>query len=211
MSAEIAISLDQSCDVAILLSVRDMAVSDPDAGSGYDRDAIVASITRYYQLLSRMVAIKPKDIAYAREGGRSDDEIPISKLRRLGFNDRTIDFVRHVPFSHSSDRPVFPFTTTLNYYPNLFCYPEESYKLEDPAMTEMWPLPEGRIPNGVVPLSHAIETAGLETWWMLDTNNGKFDAQPKSVFGVVRSFLVSDSTVHRRRAYSTWLVQYMAA
>jgi hypothetical protein len=148
-----------------------------DAAPSYDRDAIVASITRYYELLSKMVSIKAKHIAYAGQGGRPDSMLPLSKLRRLGFNERMIDFIRHVPFSHSSDRPVFPYTTTRNYYTNLFCYPEEDYTLEDPHRTEMWPFPEVRIPEGVVPLSRAIEAAGLETWWMLDTNNGRSECE----------------------------------
>jgi hypothetical protein len=156
-----------------------MSATPPNqaAAPSYDRDAIVASITRYYELLSKLVSIKPKDIAYARQGGRPDSMLPLSKLRRLGFNERMIDFIRYVPFSHSSYRPVFPYTTTRNYYTNLFCYPEEDYTLEDPHRTEMWPFPGERIPEGVVPLSRAIETAGLETWWMLDTNNGKSECE----------------------------------
>ncbi|EDU43512.1 predicted protein [Pyrenophora tritici-repentis Pt-1C-BFP] len=137
-----------------------MSATSPnqDAAPSYDRDAIVASIARYYELLSKMVSIKPKDIAYAGQGGRSDSMLSLSKLRLLGFNERMIDFIRHVPFSHSSDRPAFPYTTTRNYYTNLFRYPEEDYMLEDPHRTEMWPFPGA---------------AGLETWWMLDTNNGE--------------------------------------
>ena len=80
---------------------------------GYDRDAIIASITRYYELLSKMAAIKPKDIAYAPEGGRTDEDIPIEKLRRLGLNDRAVNFIRHVPVVCSVDRPVLQGTQTL--------------------------------------------------------------------------------------------------
>lgn len=144
-----------------------------DAASSYDRDAIIASITRYYELLSKMVSIKPKVIAYAEQGGRPDSVLPLEKLHRLGFNERMIDFIRHVPFSHSSDKLVFRYTTTRNYYTNLFDYPEEDYALEDSHRTGMWPFPGARIPEGVIPLSRTIEAAGLETSWMLDTNNGK--------------------------------------
>ncbi|KAF7450355.1 hypothetical protein A1F99_049710 [Pyrenophora tritici-repentis] len=132
----------------IRLIVAESAATSPnqDAAPSYDRDAIVASIARYYELLSKMVSIKPKDIAYAGQGGRSDSMLSLSKLRLLGFNERMIDFIRHVPFSHSSDRPAFPYTTTRNYYTNLFRYPEEDYMLEDPHRTEMWPFPGVRIP-----------------------------------------------------------------
>ena len=156
-----------------IMSAESATSQSASTGSSYDRDAIIASITRYYELLSKTVSIKPADIGYARKGGRSDKSIPLSKLRRLGFNDRMIDFIRHVPFCHSNDRPVFPDTTTLNYYPHLFYYPEEDYKLEDAHMTEMWPIEDSRIPQGIIPLSVPLEGSSLGTWWMLDTNNGK--------------------------------------
>jgi hypothetical protein len=38
------------------------AQMDQIPGSTYDRDAIIASMTRYYELLSKMVGIKPTDI-----------------------------------------------------------------------------------------------------------------------------------------------------
>ncbi|KAI4648728.1 uncharacterized protein J4E79_009799 [Alternaria viburni] len=153
------------------MSAETATSQSASAASSYDRDAIIASITRYYELLSKTVSIKPAEIGYARKGGRFDKSIPLSKLRRLGFNDRMIDFIRHVPFCHSNDRPVFPDTTTLNYYPHLFYYPEEDYKLEDADMTGMWPIEDSRIPEGIIPLSVPLEGSSLGTWWMLDTNN----------------------------------------
>jgi hypothetical protein len=146
----------------------------PDQGpeTNYNRDAIVASITRYYELLSKMVAIKPKQIGYAPEGGRDDQTIPIKKLRRLGFNDRMIDFIRHVPFVHSVNRPVFPGTETLIYHRDVFHYPVEEYDLEEPLMVQMWPMPDERIPEGILPLSSPLQGDPFGTWWMLDTKTG---------------------------------------
>ena len=145
---------------------------DQNPDSSYDRDAIVASITRYYELLSKMVAIKPKHIGYAPEGGRDDDTISIEKLHRLGFNTKMIDFVQHLPFVQSADRPVFLGTETLNYYRNLFSYPEEKYDLEDPMVVEMWPIPDERIPECILPLSCPLQGNPFGTWWILDTNTG---------------------------------------
>lgn len=145
---------------------------DQNPDSSYDCDAIVASITRYYELLSQMIAIRPKQIGYAPEGGRNDDTIPLEKLRRLGFNNRMVDFVRHVPFIHSADRPVFPSTETISYYRNVFSYPEGNYDLEDPMIVEMWPVPDQRIPEGFLPLSRPLQGDSFGTWWILDTNTG---------------------------------------
>jgi hypothetical protein len=148
------------------------------AGLAYDRDAIVASMTRYYTLLSKMVSIKPADVELAPKEGRHDDEIPLEALRLLGFSDRMIDFVRHAPFVGSNDRPVYYSTSTLNYYPHLFDYPEEEYQIHDPHMVEMWPLPDQRIPEGVVPLSRPLQGDDRGTWWLLDTNNGELIVGP---------------------------------
>ena len=49
------------------MSVEESTQSNQIPDTGYDRDAIIASIRRYYQLLSKMVAIKPKHIAYSQK------------------------------------------------------------------------------------------------------------------------------------------------
>ncbi|KAI4946694.1 hypothetical protein J4E91_006865 [Alternaria rosae] len=147
------------------------ASSDADANSGYDRDAIVASMTRYYTVLSKMVSIDLDDIALPHNGRRPDSKIPLAKLRRLGFNDRMIDFVRHVPFVLNGLVPVFPDTDVLIYYHSHFDrYPEEDYQRDDPIMVNMWPRDE-KMTEGVLPLSRQLHSAQYGTWWMLDTNN----------------------------------------
>ncbi|KAF2750427.1 hypothetical protein M011DRAFT_242720 [Sporormia fimetaria CBS 119925] len=145
--------------------------------SVYDRDAIVASITRYYQLLSKMVSIRPEDIKYAPEGGWSDKIIPVKKLRRLGFNDRAVDFVRFLPQVRVG-KPVYIGTEAIVYHRRSydFHYPEESYELDDPLMVGMWMEPEGRIPEGVVPLSKKHREEVYHTWWLLETENGQLTA-----------------------------------
>lgn len=142
-----------------------------NTGPTYDRDAIVGSIKRYYELLSKMVSIRPEHIAYSPEGGWGDDIIPLENLRRLGFNDTTIDLVRHLPYV-TSRRPIFPSTQTINYFRNILCGPEENYQLEDPNLVGLWPLPEGRIPQGIVPLSQPLGGDRLGMWGLLDTNTG---------------------------------------
>ncbi|KAL3292969.1 Alpha beta hydrolase fold protein [Colletotrichum asianum] len=131
--------------------------------SAYDRHNIVGSIKRYYELLSKMVSIRPEHIAYPAEGGWGDDVIPLEKLRRLGFNDTMIDLARHLPYV-TSRRPVFPSTQTINYFQNGFRGPDEDYQLRDPNLVGLWPLPEERIPQGIVPLSQPLGGDRLGTW-----------------------------------------------
>lgn len=158
--------------------MSDEATTSPDQGrsTAYDRDAIVSSITRYYELLSKMVAVRPKDIAYPPEGGWDDDTIPLAKLRRLGLNDRAIDLVRHLPYVFG-ERPIYLGTEPIIYHQHLFEYPEEDYKLDEPHDVEMWPLPEQRIPEGVVPLSRMFHGDPSYTWWILETDTGEFSRE----------------------------------
>jgi hypothetical protein len=162
----------------IIMSADGAPSPDLARGPTYDRDEIIASMTRYYTLLSRMVSINPTDIELAPKEGRHDDDIPLEAVRLLGFNDRMIDFIRHAPFVGSNDKPVYYSTSTLNYYRHLFNYPEEEYQLDDPHMVEMWPLPEQRIPEGIVPLSRPLQGDDRGTWWLLDTNNGESVTRP---------------------------------
>ena len=157
------------------MSTKSAPSPDIAAGPIYDRDAIVTSMTRYYTLLSKMVSINPADIELAPKEGRHDDEIPLEVLRLLGFSDRMIDFVRHAPFVGSNDRPVYYSTSTLNYCRHLFNYSEEEYLVGDSHMVEMWPLPDQRISEGIVPLSRPLQGDDRGTWWLLDTNNGVLD------------------------------------
>ena len=156
----------------------DAPLPNTTTGLIYDRDAIIASMTRYFTLLSKMVSINSTDIELAPREGRHDYDIPLEALRLLGFNDRMIDFIRHAPSVGSNHRPVYYSTSTLNYYRHLFNYPNEEYQLDDPHMVEMWPLPEQRIPEGMVPLSRPLQGDDRGTWWLLDTNNGESVVRP---------------------------------
>jgi hypothetical protein len=147
------------------------APMDQIPGSTYDRDDIIASMTRYYELLSKMVGIKPTDIDRAPKNGCKDEHIPLEQMRLLGFNDRMIDFVRHATFVSGSDRPVYYGTRTLNYYRHLFSHSDEEY-LDEPYVIDMWPIPEQRIPEGIIPLSRPFHDDSDGTWWLLDTSNG---------------------------------------
>jgi hypothetical protein len=145
---------------------------DQNTGPPYDRDAIIKSITRYYELLSKMVAIRPKQIQYPPAGGWDSSTIPLSKLQRLGFNDRAIDLIQHLPYV-TDNRPVYPGSECIVYFDWALGEPEENYQREDPASVELWPVPDQRIPEGVVPLSRPYMGDPGYTWWILETGTGE--------------------------------------
>ncbi|KAK1671462.1 hypothetical protein BDP55DRAFT_732306 [Colletotrichum godetiae] len=146
-----------------------------DVGPAYDRDAIVGSIKRCYELIAKMVSTGPDHITYPPQGGWGDNIIPLEKLRRLGFNDVTINLVRHLPYV-TSHRPMFPSTQTINYFKNGLSGSDEKYQLEDPNSVGLWPLLEGRIPQDILPLSKPLRGDRLGIWWLLDTNTDDLTA-----------------------------------
>ncbi|KAF9871812.1 hypothetical protein CkaCkLH20_10746 [Colletotrichum karsti] len=146
---------------------------DPGPASVYDLDATVASLARYYRVLSQMVSFRPANIGYPRDNGWGDDLIPLEKWRMLGFNDRVIDLLRHIPYVYS-DRPVFPSTESINYLNTSWPFAElESFQGEDACGLDLWPFPDVRIPEGVVALSTRLRGDPFATWWILDTNTGE--------------------------------------
>jgi hypothetical protein len=172
--------------------------TDQSPTPAYDRDAIIASMTRYYTLLSKAVGIKPTAIDRAPKKGCKEEHIPLEQMRLLGFNDRMIDFVRHATFVSGSDRPVYYGTQTLNYYRYLFSHEDEEYG-GDAWEVGMWPIMEQRIAEGIVPLSRPFHDDPCGTWWLLDTSNGE---SVMDIRVVPESFAIVADNMSYRRAYS---------
>ncbi|KAF5853065.1 hypothetical protein GGP41_001658, partial [Bipolaris sorokiniana] len=99
--------------------------------------------------------------------------LPLSHLQCLGFNDRMLDLILHLPIISSTTRPVYPGTTPIAYTNSLFDdYSEEDFDVNDVHAVGLWPLPDERIPEGVVPISRPLQGDPGGVWWMIDTNNG---------------------------------------
>lgn len=147
--------------------------------SGYDRNAIVAGITRYYETLAKMAWFSPKLIQYPPSGGWGDREfLPADKLRLLGFDQRVVDLLRHMPYIDiDEENDEVPWPVYLdNSLPERYLRdnPQLNDDLtEDEAAPEdlnangisLWPQPT---PTGLVPLAGGR----YATWWVLDTNTG---------------------------------------
>lgn len=155
------------------------SLSSPPSAPGYDRAAIVAAITRYYETLAKMAWFSPKLIQYPPPGGWVDREfLPADKLRLLGFNERVADLLRHMPYIDiDEENDEVPWPVYLdNSVP-------ERYLRDNPQLTDdltedqagpealnasgISPWPQ-RTPAGLVPLAGGR----YATWWVLDTNTG---------------------------------------
>ncbi|OHF03855.1 hypothetical protein CORC01_00717 [Colletotrichum orchidophilum] len=138
-------------------------------GPLYDRDAIIESIKQYFELLSRMVSFRPECIKSPPKNGWSDDELPLEKFRILGFNERVVDLLRHLPYVES-EKPIYPSTQSISYLKDshLFSEPEREFRTKQPLVLELWPLEGEKIHEGIVALSGQAD-GGLAMWWLLDT------------------------------------------
>lgn len=146
---------------------------------GYNRDAIVAGITRYYETLAKMAWFSPKLIQYPPPGGWGDrDFLPADKLRLLRFNDRVVDLLRHIPYidmDEESDEVQWPVYLD-NSIPER--YLRDNPQLND-DLTEDQATPDNLAANSIFPW-HQPTPSGLvplsggryATWWALDTNTG---------------------------------------
>ncbi|KAF6799437.1 hypothetical protein CSOJ01_12499 [Colletotrichum sojae] len=152
---------------------------DPAAHpAGYDRNAIVAGLTRYYETLARMAFFPASMIQRPPEGRWGDDEfLPREKTLLLGFDYRVVDLLRRLPYldvdeSHEDDRwPVAGRGEPQRY---LADNPQLSEDLTpEKATPEMlfasgiFPFPE-RMPEGLVPIAGGAEGE----WWIVDTDAG---------------------------------------
>ncbi|KAK8051100.1 hypothetical protein PG993_002485 [Apiospora rasikravindrae] len=146
--------------------------------AGYDRDVIVAGLTRYYETLAKM-AFFPASVIQRPPGGRWDDAafLPAATTRLLGFNDTVVDLLRHLPYldadeAHDDNRwPVAGRAEPQRYLadnPEL----DEALAKEPAAPGRLCAhgiLPfEERMPAGLVPI--AGSDGGV--WWLVDTDAG---------------------------------------
>ncbi|WQF87963.1 hypothetical protein CDEST_12977 [Colletotrichum destructivum] len=103
----------------------------------YGHDAVIESIKQCFELLSRMVSFRFECIKSPPESGWSDDELPLEKFRILGFNERVVEILRHLPYVESN-KPVYPSTQSISYlkdsYP--FLEPEGEFGTKQPLVLE---------------------------------------------------------------------------
>ncbi|KAI8252595.1 hypothetical protein K4K53_011058 [Colletotrichum sp. SAR 10_77] len=151
--------------------------------AGYDRDVIVAGLTKYYETLAQM-AFFPASLIQYPPGGHWDNDtfLPADKTRLLGFNNRVIDLLRHLPYldvdeTHEDNRwPVIGRSQPQRYLED---NPELNENLTaDKATPErlcahgLFPFAE-KMPDGLVPIAGGGgEGSDSGEWWIIDTNAG---------------------------------------
>src|SRR5271156_4334341 len=90
----------------------------------YDREEIIATITDFYQFLSKLPWIKPVDILYPPEGGWPN--ITNESFAFLGKNGEVIALLRHLPYIRmdwENEYLVAPYTFPCDYRRDYFQSP----------------------------------------------------------------------------------------
>ncbi|KAE9581548.1 hypothetical protein CGCF415_v010341 [Colletotrichum fructicola] len=151
--------------------------------TGYDRDVIVAGLTKYFETLTQM-AFFPASLIQYPPGGRWGDDtfLPADSTRLLGFNERVIDLLQHLPYldvdeTHEDNRwPVIGRSEPQRY---LGDNPELNENLTADKATPgqlcahgLFPFAE-KMPDGLVPIAGGGgEGSDSGEWWIIDTDAG---------------------------------------
>ncbi|VUC36494.1 unnamed protein product [Clonostachys rosea] len=158
--------------------------------SGYDRDLIVKGLTQYYETLTQMAYFPASLIQYPPNGRWGDAAfLQADKVKLLGFNDRVVDLLRHLPYldvdeSHEDN------CWSVNGRSEPQRYLEDNPMLNEDlsaskATSEslcangFFPFPE-EMPEGLVPIAGRLDGE----WWIIDINAGTvivYDAGNKQI------------------------------
>jgi hypothetical protein len=135
----------------------------------YNREAIVASITDFFEFMIKLPHIKPTDLLYPPPGGWSS--ITQSNFAPLQKSNEVIELLKHLPYLKTSpnqvrgDESIVAWDTKPIDYREERFQPgkiEEGVKIVEPSRDEF--------PNWVVPLTRGVDLYGI--WLMLDTTDG---------------------------------------
>jgi hypothetical protein len=139
----------------------------------YNREEIIATLTDFYEFLSKLPWLESRDILYPPEGGWPN--ITKENFAFLGKNEEVIALLRHLPYIRmdGKDQYVLAYST----FP---CDYRRDY-FQSPAFEKdntPWEMPEtgGRFefPSWVVPLTYGKSHGD---YLMLDTTDGGFHAE----------------------------------
>ncbi|OHW95786.1 hypothetical protein CSPAE12_05554 [Colletotrichum incanum] len=142
----------------------------------YNLSAVVSAINNYYKLLSHAAYFPPSLVEYAPEHGWDEDAFPYAELKALGYSDKAIDLLRHLPYLDFDEHcwEVFPGSFPIRYLRDAdpFCgIPLERLKRESLRKLGLSPYKELLPPNVVaIAIQNRVSLRG--TWWMVDTDRG---------------------------------------
>lgn len=151
--------------------------TEPDPGS-YDRDAIIAAVTDFYQFLARLPYIEPAEVLYPPPSSGSDGSLPGSwphitseTFGALGKSAEVIALLQRLPYIRmdgEQEYVVAPETFPCDYRRDYFRAPALTAEGDGGGP---WDVPGGfEFPSWVVPLTYGKNHGD---YLMLDTTDGE--------------------------------------
>lgn len=139
--------------------------------STYDREAVIATVTDFYQFLATLPYIEPADVLYPPPGGWPN--INAENFAGLGKTEQVIALLKHLPYIRmdgNHEYMVAPETFPCDYRRDYFQSPAVFADGRGP-----WDVPVGfSFPPWVVPLTYGKNHGD---YLMLDTTDGEFDQE----------------------------------
>ncbi|GKT55253.1 alpha/beta hydrolase fold protein [Colletotrichum tofieldiae] len=149
----------------------------------YNLRAVVGAISIYYKLLSCTAYFPPSLAEYAPEDGWDEHAFPSAELKALGYSDKAIDLLRHLPYLGPDEHwwEVFPGSFPIRYLRDADPFRGISLeRLKRKSLRKLGLSPYKEVlPPDVVAIAIPNRVSWRGTWWLVDTDRGsRIDAEP---------------------------------
>jgi hypothetical protein len=139
--------------------------------SKYDREAIVAAVTDFYEHMIKLPHIEPSDLLYPPPEGWST--ITQSNFAPLKKSREVIELLRHLPYLKTSPGQHRGEESIVAWDTKPIDYREEKFQPDRIEEGVRMVTPDDDIfPDWVVPLTRGVDNYGI--WLMLDITDGMF-------------------------------------
>ncbi|KAK2016667.1 hypothetical protein LZ32DRAFT_626057 [Colletotrichum eremochloae] len=142
-----------------------------------DSIEIMAGVIKtHYLTLSRAAYFTPSMVETAPDSGWSDDVFPAEELEMLGYSDKAVSLLRHLPYLGFDEHfwEVLPGSQPIRYLRDAELFedvPRDKLRRDSLRKLGLSPYDEA-MPADVVALSSPNQDSWRGTWWMIDAGRG---------------------------------------
>ncbi|KAK1995662.1 hypothetical protein LX36DRAFT_612090, partial [Colletotrichum falcatum] len=139
-------------------------------------EMMAGAIKSHYLTLSRAAYFMPSMVETAPDSGWSDDVFPAEELEMLGYSDKAVSLLRHLPYLGFDEHfwEVLPGSQPIRYLRDAELFedvPRDKLRRDSLRKLGLSPYDEA-MPADVVALSSPNQDSWRGTWWMIDAGRG---------------------------------------
>ncbi|TEA10845.1 hypothetical protein C8034_v008445 [Colletotrichum sidae] len=139
-------------------------------------EMVAGAIKSHYLALSRAAYFPPSMVETAPDSGWSDHVFPAEELEMLGYSDKAVSLLRHLPYLAFDEHfwEVLPGSRPIRYLRDAeVSEPVPRDKLRRDSLQRLGLSPyDEAMPADVVALSSPAQDSWRGTWWMIDAGRG---------------------------------------